>query len=691
MEDKAALKLQQSVHEVICHLRFDKLDAVLQSLADKSPEELKAIKDILPFMSQSLRRICQKDEMKMAFKIVLKVVHKDKEWAENLAGSHFFVELKSMLTNVTLNCDSEVVENLCLMINAATFQNPVAKSKISELSIESKIYEILKDRSHPIYNDRSNFKWKLPALKVLNNVQSWSQDFKYTEDYFSSIYFLAKSFEDEAKSTILVDDPLQTSSVLFNILKILIRSPCLKNLKFHRIFKLMDIGLHLTDDSQITAEALSCLISIRKRPDIFQTCKPEDVSIFIQILGHRCSKSSKLFTNFVIELGMIADTIKNHKERSSFLASSTLEIVLSVFVKSKIDPLSTKEILKLLTVLARFEYLEVLQENDALMFEGLEACSRYIDDSALLADLYHAFYQMSKVSMNYNEKVCALVIPHVIEKAKENWQDRLLVLRATELIHSIMTSVDHHELIQENMLMLLAKCLDVWRFDIALSEVILSILNSLPLEQWDVREEINKFNFIQLVKAIQISTESKLSSAISSLCTQFLSSLTESKGPMHATEIQAVIDKEELLMLSSNITQMLSQGEIMSLYTEDGRLKRFHVQVLKEQNFIVCKDVNALTAKEKYTMPIHDITKLVKGYEKTGNTPFERGTGFFSKYPLPENCFSLYSLTTEKGHKNFHFCCKDAASATRWVDAINQVIRFKKSKYKQALSQRETS
>lgn len=673
--------------DVLSDTNLNKLGAVLEMLVQSDTSELKSISDILPYLVSNLSKIESHDEIKATFQIVTKLVQKDAEWSSRLTATRFFEELRMLLIDPKIIANPGVIQNFCLMINAATFQNPTSKAKLASLKVEQAIYAVLRDRSNSIYKVRSGSNsWKLPALKTLNNVQGWSKDFNYCEEYFESLYTLVKSFEDESKAKILVDEPLTTAGVLFNILKIMIIAPSFKYQKYSRLAKLLDIGLHLSEDVHVTADCLTCLSGLRKRKDILDESKPHDIAIIIQEVTMRAVSSPKIFSGLVSELCILVEVLNNLKERNGFFSTGTIETLLTVLSSERSDKPSPREIFRFFGLLAKLEYVGLLQRHECQIFDIFQNFLINTKEPAILTELFHTLYLLSKLSMTYNEKIAALVVPHVIQKAKNNWQDRILILRAMEITNSIIGSVEVNQLIQENILILLAKCLDVWRFDITLLEVILTILNGIPLDQWDIYEEINKLNFIQLVKAIEVSTEGKLSPIVTALCSQFLRSLSDAKPPADQVKQMVVKQmKEEVLALSSNITQMLSQGEMMSIYTEDGRIKRMHVMLVKELNFVVCKDVNSITVKDKYTMVVHEISKLVKGYEKTGKTAFERGTGFFSRYPKPEHCFSLFSNTSNKGQKNFHFCCKDGVSATKWYNAINEVIKFKRSAYKKAL------
>ena len=76
------------------------------------------------------------------------------------------------------------------------------------------------------------------------------------------------------------------------------------------------------------------------------------------------------------------------------------------------------------------------------------------------------------------------------------------------------------------------------------------------------------------------------------------------------------------------------------------------------------------------------VKKISKGYEKSGKTTYEIGTGWFSKYPEPSCCFAIHALATEKGPKNLHFLCKDSCSRDRWIEAISTLVKYKKSSNK---------
>lgn len=679
----------EGMKPIIALLAGDQPGRPISLLSAKSSEELRQVADILPLVVDGFNKIPDRDEQSQVFLVLSKLVHKDIAWGTKLANSRFFLDLKSYLEKLKTKINQAELESICLLVNSVTFQNPLAKNRLVDLQFCEQVFAILRDKQHPIYSSNSpNNKWKLPALKILNNCQFWTKDFKYDDEFCESFYNIVKSFEDQKTSQTSIEDPVQVSSVIFNILKSMIYSPSFKNLKSNRLARLIDIGLYLSDDDQTTADCINCIGNIRKRVDILFSSSADDFAIIIDSIANRCSAKPKLIASFCAELSVLAEVVRNSKNRSNYFPSSTLDMLLEFLKEESSEFASIREVLKLFSTLAKLEYLDILQRHEFVLFEALESLLARKQDPSVITELHNVLCMMSKLSMNYNEKISQMVIPLVIQHARDNWQDRVLVLRAMELINSILASVDINCLLQDNLLMVLAKCLEVWRFDIAVSEIILTILNSLPLEQWDVREELNKLNFIQTVNAISMSTEGKLSSNISGLSTQFLKTISERSGPVQVEQIKAKQQKEEVLMLPASTLQMLSQGEIISLYTEDGRIKRFHMQIVKELNFVICKDVNALIAKEKYTMAIHEIIKMVKGYEKTGNSAFERGTGFFSKYPKPEDCFSLYSLTSQKGQKNFHFCFKDANAATRWFEAIHLVLRYKKSLYKKALDLR---
>lgn len=367
------------------------------------------------------------------------------------------------------------------------------------------------------------------------------------------------------------------------------------------------------------------------------------------------------------------------------LSFQTVGLIIKAGLDCRPSSAALKELYKFVIVLAKNEYLALLQSNEECVFSLLERGAKTEEDSLILMDLYQSLMYMARLSMNCNERVNVIIFPGVIHQAKSKWQDRIVTLRALELVSTVMVSADHHMLISEGMLIVLAKCLDVWRFDLVIAEIILTILTTFSLDQWDIREEIHKLNFIQLVKAIEICPESKYSEQLPGMCTHFLKAITDFEDPLHASNIKAILAKEEVLILPAEIDQFLSQGEIVSIYTVDGRIKRMHVQTIQSHSRFVCKDVNSITAKDKYTIHIGNLKKICKGYDKSGSTAFEKGTGWFSKYPDPALCFSLFSLVTEKGPSEFHVCCKDVYSRDRWVDSLCTLLKYRKSAYKKGL------
>jgi hypothetical protein len=652
----------------------------LEHLSLRQSDDLKAIEDILPLVENMIREIKHEDEVKHIFKVVLKLVEKDTEWSTQVANSDVFVRVKSMLDVFKNSCDNKTFENLCLLVNAACYQNPLVKKKISELGMEQYIYDFLKHDSNKIYKCREYIKWKIPALKTLNNIQSWSSDFQYSDDYIKSLETLSRSFLSGRK--ICVTDPELATAVLMSIIKLLLTSSTVDNKHANTIIVLMNILLKLDNSPQTTTECLHCISMLAKRLSLLIRLTGEHTATFIDALTARCRHDAKLFIVLVVNVTSVLDCHKNTASKAGILDSDTVGVILDTFQQSKKTTALLKDTYRFIAVLAKNEYLTLIQMNEDSIFSILDEGMQTQDDTLILVDMYQSLMHMAKMSMSCNERISSIVFPKVLYTAKSVWQDRIVILRNIELIHSIMVSTDQSMMINEGLLIVLAKCLEVWRFDEVITEQILEILTGLALDQWDVKEEMKKLNFVHLIKALEVSSDTKHSDSLSALCVDVLKAITDYDEPMHASAVRELDAKDDVLSLPHDVEQFLMQGEILTVYTVDGRTKRMHVQTIQSHSRLVCKNINSIIAKDKYTMDIVNLTKVSKGYEKTGESKFEKGTSWFSQYPNPTTCFSLYALTTEKGPKEFNFCCKDSASRDQWVQSFITLVKHKKSSYK---------
>ena len=88
-------------------------------------------------------------------------------------------------------------------------------------------------------------------------------------------------------------------------------------------------------------------------------------------------------------------------------------------------------------------------------------------------------------------------------------------------------------------------------------------------------------------------------------------------------------------------------------------------------------------------MPVGAIKDITKGYDKGTNSPFEKGTGFFSKNPEIQNCFSIFGPTTDDGNQNFHFKSENQTVRDKWVDYINMVRKYNRVMGKSNLKKRK--
>lgn len=684
MNDQKVRSLHwESLKELMAIQGILKPQELMEMLSKRESDDLKAIKDILPFIESTISKMDSHEEIKPMFQVILKLVDKDQEWALNVAKTSFFTQIKKTLATYQNHCDNETFENLCLVVNAACFKNPFVKQKISELDMEQCIYDFLKDEENKVYQYSTYLQWKLPALKVLNNVQSWKQNFIYSDDYVKSLLNLTMSLT--CNQNLLVDDPIMAAAVLLNIFKLMLTSASLASHHANSIAYMMTVILKLDKSSTAAVDCIQCLNLMAKQRSLMQAVDSDDMRLLLASLLDLCQNDAKLFVLYLSNVSAILECNKKSKNKSQLVSFQTVGQILLFASNFDRSRELLKEVHKLIIVMAKNEYLVLLQSNEDRIFEFLEAGIKSESDTLVLMDLYQSLSYIAKLSMTCNERVTSIVFPQVIDQVKNKWQDRIMTLRSLELISTVMVSADHSMLIFEGVLIVLAKCLEVWRFDMVIAEVIMTMLTTFNIYQWDIKDEINKLNFVHLVKAIEVSSEAKFSDELPRMCTRFLKAVAEYHEPLHASNIKALELKDEVLVLPPDIDMFLSQGEILSVYTVDGRVKRMHVQTVQSHTRIVCKCVNSIVAKDKYMMQIGCLKKITKGYEKSGDSVFEKSTSFFSRYPNPNMCFSLYSLTVENGPSEFHFCCKDKDTRDKWIDYFSTLLKFRKSAYKKGL------
>lgn len=149
------------------------------------------------------------------------------------------------------------------------------------------------------------------------------------------------------------------------------------------------------------------------------------------------------------------------------------------------------------------------------------------------------------------------------------------------------------------------------------------------------------------------------------------------------------LDDNETMELPIEVIQFLTAGRNVELYGEDGQKRSFDFFMTKDLKEILCKRPNERKAKQKWLMPVSAIKDIVKGYDKGLDSPFEKGTGFFSRNPNPEDCFSVLGPTTDTGPQNFHFKCDTKALRDKWVDYLNMVRKYNKIMAKANLKKRK--
>lgn len=149
------------------------------------------------------------------------------------------------------------------------------------------------------------------------------------------------------------------------------------------------------------------------------------------------------------------------------------------------------------------------------------------------------------------------------------------------------------------------------------------------------------------------------------------------------------LDDNETMELPIEVIQFLTAGRTMELYGEDGQKRTFHFFMTKDLKEVICKRPNERKAKQKWLMPVSGVKDITKGYDKAANSPFEKGTGFFTKSPEPASCFSIFGPTTDSGNQNFHFKCENQTQRDKWVDYMNMVRKYAKVMAKSNLKKRK--
>jgi hypothetical protein len=160
--------------------------------------------------------------------------------------------------------------------------------------------------------------------------------------------------------------------------------------------------------------------------------------------------------------------------------------------------------------------------------------------------------------------------------------------------------------------------------------------------------------------------------------------LTRKKG-----KNKMALDEDEDMELPIEVIQFVTAGKTMELYGEDGEKRTFHFFMTKDYKDLQCKRPNERKAKQKWLMPMSGIKDIVKGYDKGTDSPFEKCTGFFSRNPDTNTCFSIFGPTTDYGDQNFHFKCDNQKDRDKWVDYINMVKKYVRIKSKRALKKRK--
>lgn len=148
------------------------------------------------------------------------------------------------------------------------------------------------------------------------------------------------------------------------------------------------------------------------------------------------------------------------------------------------------------------------------------------------------------------------------------------------------------------------------------------------------------------------------------------------------------LDDNETMELPIEVIQFLTAGRTMDLYGEDGLKRTFHFFMTKDLTDLICKRPNERRAKQKWLMPVNGIKDIVKGYDRGTKSPFETGTGFFSKNPDPNTCFSVMGPTTDEGNQNFHYKADNQEVRDKWVEYLNMVKKYQKITAKASLKKR---
>ena len=148
------------------------------------------------------------------------------------------------------------------------------------------------------------------------------------------------------------------------------------------------------------------------------------------------------------------------------------------------------------------------------------------------------------------------------------------------------------------------------------------------------------------------------------------------------------LDEFETMDLPIEVIQFLTAGNTMELFGEDGQKRTFFFFMTKDLKEVMCKRPNERMAKQKWLMPVSGIKDVTKGYDKGTKSPFEQGTGFFSKNPEQNLCFSIFGPTTDSGDQNFHFKAENQTKRDKWVEYINMVRKYNKVMAKANLKKR---
>lgn len=337
--------------------------------------------------------------------------------------------------------------------------------------------------------------------------------------------------------------------------------------------------------------------------------------------------------------------------------------------------------IRLLNVMTNFDNSESMEELNRLNI-GMDVCEKSKEPSLSSKTLTEIWILLRKMAFldSMSSFICDSIAADLLSSILRSLSDKTPTLMGSELVYMLAQHTPNLGRLQAaNFFLVAQKLMDFWQFD---SIVATPTLLTLILFTKAGGEDFNR---------------SLQSPAMAGLLDKIITNINQKKDPQFYEDVQNLMlttkittikterivrkagnadKKYEHLEIPIDTRQFLQGGQTLKLHGSDGRKRVLLIQLSKDLTYIYCKKANKRMVKQKWTVVVNQIKKIIKGYDvQDKKVGFNRKARFtMKKKPEQDHCFSIYTPNTTL-KEDFHFQCRSKEDRDEWVDSINLVIR----------------